>query len=81
MACAIMEETKIIQPYKTLTLQKVRTPTSKRFQALVQDNDMDDDNNDDDDDDIDLDIYVGRDLDIVNKDIATNVYNRNVPKN
>eukprot|EP00972_Heterocapsa_arctica_P108200 15934691-Heterocapsa_arctica.AAC.1 len=58
--------TKIIQPYKTLTLQKVRTPTSNRFQALVQDNDMDDNNNDGDYD-IDIDPYAGR--------------NRNVPKN
>eukprot|EP00972_Heterocapsa_arctica_P103863 15307742-Heterocapsa_arctica.AAC.1 len=51
MACAIMEETKIIQPYKTLTLQKVRTPTSNRFQALVQDSDMDNDNDNDNDND------------------------------
>eukprot|EP00972_Heterocapsa_arctica_P058115 8574325-Heterocapsa_arctica.AAC.1 len=71
MACAIVEETNVIQPYKTLTtVRPPTTSTSRRVQALVQNDDMDD--NGEDDDDIDVDIYVGHDHNIVNKDIANN---------
>eukprot|EP00972_Heterocapsa_arctica_P114755 16444159-Heterocapsa_arctica.AAC.1 len=71
MACAIVEETNVAEPYKTMATARLSTtPTSNRFQALIQNDDMDD-NGDDDNDDIDIDVYIRHDSDIVNTNIAT----------